>query len=606
VTACRLQEPPTRYYNNDVHLRGIAALITPLFLSMKNRELKLRALEDIWAFCDLIDFRGGSGTFYSLHREMAAFNCRNQTEPKTCREYRRRLFLVPREHRKSTVNTVLYILWRMYRNPNIRILIGTNVKDLATEFVTEIRAYLEDEELQDEVWNSRPHIAGRMVPVINRQAEYYKRRKTAYVEIDDSDEDDADYRKVIWSNWKLRLVRTLKAKEPTLTALSVGMRTTGKHYDLVILDDIVDQENSITPEKANKIMVWGNMLESVVTKKAELMQISPGFSEYVGNEIVINGTRYFHHDYYAKFVGNSEEERHDRLAKTRYSAFIRSVYKNGVDESDGWLCPEIYDDAVDQDMRDSMTDMMSVYYAQFHNKIVVPENAVIHSSMLRYYFSTHVEPAPHGTIRYYDPERVDPVSKAPQCFVVRLYMTVDLAGTTTRRSDRSAIAVGGLDELNRMIVPDLRAGKWRPSEIVQHVHELAKKWKLNAVYIETGGFQGTFLETMRDSFKKPGNQVLVLREYKPSSGLGKKAEIEAALSPLLENGMLIVAPHIKHTPLIEEMDTIGQIASAHDDCLDVLKMLKHVATPTPRANPDGSSVYRARHVVINQVTGGCR
>lgn len=574
---------------------------------MANRDLKLAALHDIWAFCDLIDFRGGSGTFYDLHRAMAAFNCRNQTEKNTSREYRRRIFLVPREHRKSTVNTVLYALWRMYRNPNIRILIGTNVKDLAMEFVTEIRAYLEDEELQDKVWNARPHIAGRMVPIINSQADYYKRRKTAYVEIDDTDEiDDADYRKVIWSNWKLRLVRTLKAKEPTLTALSVGMRTTGKHYDLVILDDIVDQENSITPEKAHKIMVWGNMLESVVTKKAERVQISPGFSEYLGNEIVINGTRYYHHDYYAKFVGNSDDERDERLAKTRYSAFIRSVYKNGKDETDGWLCPEIYDAVVDQDMRDSMADMLSVYYAQFHNKIVVPENAFIHSSMLRYYAPGSVEKAPHGVIKYYDPERLDPSTHAPRCFHVRLYMTVDLAGTTNRRSDRSAIAVGGIDELNRMLVVDLRAGRWRPSEIVNHVHELAKKWGLIAVHIETGGFQGTFLDTMRDSFKIPGNSTLVLREYKPSTGLGKKAEIEAALSPLLENGMLLVAAHVRHTPLIEEMDTSGQIASAHDDCLDTLKMLKHIAMPTPKAKSDGSSVYRARHAVINTVMGGCR
>lgn len=568
--------------------------------------LKIDALEDIWAFADLIDFRGGSETFYELHREMAAFNCRNQLEPKTCREYRRRLFLVPREHRKSTVNTVLYAMWRIYRNPDIRILIGTNVKDLAMEFVTEIRSYFEDEDLQRKVWNARPHIEGRLIPVINRRDEYYKRRKTAAQEYDD-DDDDADYRKVIWSNWKLRVVRSLKAKEPTLTALSAGMRTTGKHYDLVILDDIVDRENSNTPEKARKILQWANGLESVVTKKAIPYEICPGFTEILGNEVVINGTRWYHHDYYSKFVGNTDEEMAERLAQQRYSAMVRSVYKNGRDDGDGYLCPEIYDEEVDRDMRDALKHEMSEYYAQFHNQIIVPEDVTLHSSMLRYLFPGDVEKTNRGVVKYHDPENTDPVTRNKNVYLIRLYMTVDLAGTTNRRSNRSAIAVGGLDELNRLFVFDLRAGKWKPKETVNHIQEMAKSWNINTVHIESGvGFQSTFLDTLKDSFVIPGNAALIMREYVPRAGLGKKAEIEAALQPLMESGMMYASPHLRHTPIIEELDLFSALVETPDDCLDAVKMIKHIATPTPRMKPDGSSPHRARHCTHNMITGGTR
>ncbi len=95
---------------------------------------KVKALHDIWTFAELIGYEGGKKNFAAIHRKLAGFVTAPQLAP-VClldkgfskQKYnRRRLVLMPRGHLKSTVCSVLYTLWRIYRNPYIRILVGCN------------------------------------------------------------------------------------------------------------------------------------------------------------------------------------------------------------------------------------------------------------------------------------------------------------------------------------------------------------------------------------------------------------------------------------------------------------------------------------------------
>lgn len=557
----------------------------------------MAALRDIWAFADLIDFRGGSGTFYPLHREMAEVLCRQQTLTTNLRENRRRMFLVPREHRKSTLNTVLYGMWRAYRNPNIRILIGTNVKDLAQEFITEIRSYFEDEELQEEVWNVRPHIQGRMIPMLTNAQNNYKR-----LAISDEYEEEEDTRKVVWSNWKLRLVRPLKAKEPTFTALSVGMRATGKHYDLCLLDDIVDRDNSSSPDKALKVSKWADELESVVTKKALPYEVCPGFTELLGNEIVISGTRYYAYDYYSKYVGNSEEERAELLARLKYTSFIRSIYKNDVDPEGGYLCPEIVDAEVDAELKENIP--AATYYAQYHNKIIYDESASLHPDLVQQYFPGDVQPYDMGVAKYFDRGEINPTTQAPAVYLIRLYIAIDLAISLRSTADRFAVGCGGYDEKGRLFMVDLKAGRFTPTQQLDAVFTMAKKWSCANVHCEGGvGYQDAFLYSLEaESLKQERLSIVVRKVEVPRSG-PKKERIENVLEPLLANGLLYVSPAIlNHTPLKEEMLMWGTLSRTHDDCLNVIETIARVAHKTPKAGTSNVT----RHVTINRRFGGCR
>jgi len=88
----------------------------------KNIEL---AFYDMWTFFDLIGFQGGRSNFGAVHEELVEFITSPQYEG--YEDYRRRVVLMPRGHLKSTIGSVGYALWRIFRNPNIRIIVGTNV-----------------------------------------------------------------------------------------------------------------------------------------------------------------------------------------------------------------------------------------------------------------------------------------------------------------------------------------------------------------------------------------------------------------------------------------------------------------------------------------------
>lgn len=559
-------------------------------------DIKVRALTDIWAFADLIDFRGGAQNFYQLHYDMAELNCANQTMAETKREYRRRIFLIPREHRKSTVNTILYTLWRVYRNPNIRIIIGCNVKELALDMIREMRAYLEDDDLVNTVWNDRPHIAGPLIPKLTNASSNYK--KHSYTESTDS--------KVIWTAWALQVVRDLKDKQPTIQALSVGMKPTGKHCDLVVFDDIVDWNNSKSEVLAKKVQRWAHDIESVVTKKPVWQNICDGFGEWVGNEILINGTRYYYWDFYSKYVGNSEEEMKVRIAKTRYSAMVLDVYKNGKDNSDGYICPEIFDEEVERDLRETDSITKREWYAQFRNKIIAEEDASFKTDNIRLIFpsnyrSTHVP----SLINFIDTTK--PTETGYEVFPIRLYMAVDLAVSQSSRADNRAITVGGWDELRRLHVVDGAADKWDADKFYEQIHRLADKWNLTFVYYEAGvGYQDSFDHSFRTWQQLHNKRTLVPQKMPVVRTVAKSRKIEMALQPLLASDSLCISSVLwNHTRLSFELENFDVSSiSNEDNMLDTIVMLTNTHPMISRAIRDSKDL--GRHVTLNRMFGGTR
>ena len=301
-----------------------------------------RALFDIWEFANLINFKGGTDNFVPLHFEMT-----RDLEYMVTPEYQQKvrdyklleipttfIACVSRGHLKSTIRTVLYVMWRVYRNPNIRICIGTNVESLSTSLIRELRSYFENETLQATVWNNRPHIKGDLIPKLNTS-----RKKASKLDdlnyIDDYQTDTND-RKIIWNNRALQVNRNGIFKEPTVDTTCVGAINTGNHYDLVIFDDVVDFRNSDTLNKQEKLQRWCYDIESQLDP-IRIEPVCDGLDDTVGNIKVINGTRYYDGDYNNQTieasVGNVDE---GIEPDATISVFERNIYVNGVDESDGF------------------------------------------------------------------------------------------------------------------------------------------------------------------------------------------------------------------------------------------------------------------------------
>lgn len=521
---------------------------------------KVKALYDYWTFIDLIGFKGGKKAFAPIHHQLGDF----VTEPEMLAKsitvngnyveleetMTRALILMPRGHLKSTVASVGYALWRIYRNPNIRVVVGTNVKELAWAFIRELRSYLEDEELQRKVWNNRPHINGPLVPELDRSG----RRRTG-------DNTESIDKKVIWSATAIQVVRSKKMKEPTVQATSVGSRLTGGHYDLLILDDIVDFKNTATPELIQKVFEWTQDLESVLdprrVDKVNDVETTP-FFDVIGDQIIVLGTRYAKGDFYEYLLNNLDE--------LGYKVMIRNIYVNGIDDSEGYLWPERFNKQVITKLRKRLTSRR--FASQYLNSIIVSGEQIFDTDNIKYFPATSVDiKVGEVTIMYGD----RPFPK------IRPYLVVDPAISDNKKADDTSLTVGGLDQNGELWILEQHHGKFKPLDTAALIKQLVTKWKLQQLWIEqVGGFKAVAY-TVKEYLKNQ-KVIAAIYEWKPGNNK-KKTRIENYLEPFFNSSTIHVTGELKTDETVQNSFMYFPSDVVKDDVPDTWAMLVEVAKP---------------------------
>jgi phage terminase large subunit-like protein len=562
-------------------------------------KLKKKALDDPWAFIDLIDFHGGCSRFESIHRELLRF---------LTDTWERRLVLMPRGHFKSTICSALYVLWRIYRDPNIRILVGCSVKELATGFVREVKQYLEDPELQKYVWNSRPHIGGNLIPDIDRQ-DSKRRRGTKYRgnaedgEWVDPDEFGGNDRKVLWRANAIQVIRPEIFKEPTLYACSVGMQVTGWHFDLIIMDDIVTFENSDTPDKAKKILSWVMDMESIINPR----------EGGLGDEFVVLGTRYYKWDYYGTLLGTDldEEEAVQDFIDTQnddhlhiikrdiYGNGCQGLYQFGMEElegltaEDGYLCPKLMDEARERKLRRRLGTRR--FNSQYMNKIMSEEDQLFSYESINFYTISNLsEYLTFQRLQIRDGE--DPVFITPVC-------CVDPGASLNPSANYTAIAVGGVTDKDLLIMLDIRYGHWTPSQMADKIQEVLEKWNLKRVVIENAGQQVAIINTIKERWLLNQFNAYIAQEIPKGD---KKQKILDALEPVFESGSLWMPTHMAGMKEIKDEITFFPASGVRDDVLDVMEKVKRYAPKTSVQSVERRRNRRGEKRQVNQRYGGYR
>lgn len=120
---------------------------------------------------------------------------------------------------KSTVGTIARTIFEILKNPDIRILITSNTQIQAEIFLREIKN----------------HFGA-------------------------NDKLKAIFGDWVGPKWDAREIivkqRTKQHKESTVTCIGVGGPTASRHYDLIIADDLVDEENSRTELQRERLQIW--------------------------------------------------------------------------------------------------------------------------------------------------------------------------------------------------------------------------------------------------------------------------------------------------------------------------------------------------------------
>lgn len=523
--------------------------------------LHVQALHSLPAFAELIKYHGGWESFGDCHTDLATFVTTPQREKEAIKIFKmtgdeaalglRRLTLMPRGHLKSTINTTLYTMWRLYRNPEIRIFVGTDTKGLSHSFIRELRQYFENQDLQKRVWNARPHFKGNLIPELNSRA----RQRNQNQEYENTETVD---KKLIWNNNALQVIRDGNFKEPSITAGSSGSTETGQHYDLVIMDDVIDFDNVQSEVKKQKTEEWIADLESVINPPMVVTLPMIG-EEILGGEFVINGTRYAVDDYYAQLLENLEE--------LEYIAHLRNIYINGVDDSDGYLWGARYNKHTIQRIlaRTSPRRFASQYLNKVYDKDVALLDVKACEVLPHRNFSVR------GDLCYFDYDGV--------VYQVNPIIAVDPAFSAGKNGDDCAIAVGFKLPNGKLVVVDAALDSMDAAEVVKHCMRFGETYRTLRLFSEANGVGMLVPELFKtEGTLVRGKRFVVTPHYEQRP---KEAKIQGVLELPFALGQMVFTDNVFSNERIHKQMSLYP-AVRHDDFLDALVTLyeKAVASRT--------------------------
>ncbi len=398
-----------------------------------------------------------------VHRRMAESTERNRS-----------LVLAPRGFGKSTILSVSRCVFEIVRSPDIRILLASNTHAQAQTFLREIRTHFE---------RNRPF-----------RAVFGNLSGTK------------------WSDREL-IVRSRRriAKEPTIFATGVGGAVISRHFDLILCDDIVDEENSRTELQREKLRTW--------FFKVLLPCLEPEGS------LGVVGTRYHYCDLYGYLIESG--------------FFPVTTVIPALDPAGRSAWPEKFPAAkLEQIRREAGT---VIFNAQYQNNTDAMKGVVFREEWIRYY---------------------DIVPES-----LWIYQGVDLAIACEAGSDYFAVVTIGLDVFNNIYVIDCHQARLSFRQQTGAIIERFRRFDPVKLGIESNAYQAAQADTLRE-LGIPRVEKVFTSKDKLSRGWKLSARFEDGRVWLGRNmhelaEQLLLFPQGDHDDLFDALDLAVTVSSSH-------------------------------------------
>ena len=417
----------------------------------KTPDAQIETLRTLIGVATLYDFFYtylGFKDLNNVHRELCAFLNEKSLF---------KLILMPRYSFKSTLCTVGYSIHRLLHNTNMRILIYSDASTKAQGFLSSIKA----------------HFEGKV-----EKSVFYLAHKWA-----------SDGRESKWNENQIVIRgRTTSYPEPSVDTAGSDTSLIGKHYDLIIFDDIVSDKNITTKDQMDNI--------TECYRKA-LSLLRPG------GEVIIVGTRWHFGDLYGRIIAEND-------VKQNFKIFL---VDGEEDAKYGKYCFASIGLTREFLGEQKKNQGSSIYSCLYRNNPISDESAVFKMEDFSFY----------GAVKPDD-----------------LYITVtcDPAG---EGEDFTAIVVVGCDNNMDMHILDIANEHLQPSQIVERIINFQYKYNFKILGIETNFFRGMLepeIKRRRDEEHRNNPEKFNLFgvvEFEASSkkGAGKHARI-MSLQPFHE------------------------------------------------------------------------
>ena len=416
----------------------------------------------------------------------------------------RKLFMLPRSFFKSYLATIGYPIWLVIQEPDGKRFRGPEERIL--------------------VANATATNAEQFLAKIKSIFE----RNTLFQWLFPELIPDFASRHITWNVGAATLPRKIEYPEPTFSTIGVGGAVVGRHFTRILLDDLINDQHAASPELMRKAIEWYKYAES-------LLEVSGR------DELIVIGTRWAFSDLYSE-IESSEGE----FSVTNPLGFAKCI-RHAI-EDDQPIFPERFDFQELARLRSKLGDYM--FSCLYLNNPRQPGVNDFDVNWLNYYKFTKDAKILLGDSEEIDPNDLDRVA------------IIDIATSTRREADFSAIVVIGVDFKRRVFLLEAWHGRVQTRHLIEQIFKLGKRWHVRAAYYEDSAQQRLIQYSLEEHAKATG-QHMRIESVKAGNKQSKEQRVRL-VSTYFANGQVFIRESM--------LDFINEYSDfplgKHDDILD--------------------------------------
>jgi predicted phage terminase large subunit-like protein len=439
------------------------------------------------------------------------------------------MYLLPRDHTKTTWGIGVKVAQDIVCNPNYTTLIGSLTSKLSKDSLDIIKINLQN-----------PILTAIFPEILSPNPSLDSKSQTSY------------YRSLTWRSDEIIVMRDINRREPTVRVVGIDGDVTGGHFERMYFDDIINEKTVISEVESEKAIRFFKYLVPMKEPTVGILRIY--------------GTRYDPADLYAwvidKAMAGQDDDIHidmrivNRSVKEPYETLMnhtpmtkREFKKRAVwDKADSCYKGFIYnffnEDMLDKKRRELESDY--IFYCQYYNTIA----------------NTDERPFPPPY------QETDAVPEG-----LDFYLTIDPSFVPSQQSDFTALVVCGYKG-GKIYVAEAMRMKGNPDLLVRQIYDLNDKYGFRAVGLEDGAWQVTMQWVIEYARKEQGRERLPIQPIKLK--LEKKAKDTRirGLSYFFKNNAVVLRTGLDD--LKKELNRYPGNTRSKDDLLDALSMQKEL------------------------------
>ena len=350
-----------------------------------------------------------------------------------------------------------------------------------------------------------------------------------------------------------------------------------KRYDLIILDDFEDENNTITSEARAKN---SNLITAVVF---------PALEPHTGR-LRINGTPVHFDSFINNLIVNHEQSKKEKKGFSWKVVLKKAIEDDGTMLWDSWFGKKEMD-RKKKFYADS--GQPQKFYQEYMMEVQSEDDAMFTRKHIKYWDGnfTYDEESEMGYLNI-DGKDMEPVN---------VFVGVDPATDSARReADFSVLLVVAVDMNNNIYVLDYIRKRGIPVlaipgesklGIVDYMFQLAKQYNPSLFTVEDTAMSKPIFQALRAEMRRRNDFSVRWKEEKPGNRMSKRDRIQEVLAQRFSIGQI----HIKkdHHELFHEIITFGPRMS-HDDTIDALAYACKYSRPIVNIVEEKKKFYRKR------------